>query len=151
MLSPGTVARPTTSTSPKKSYPESVKCAHLRRLRLPLQGKALTEQRYLDQSENSELAVVRITEFGSRDDITEDLVPSDDPVTLFEAAKKELRRWVVGGVWALMALAMLLSFVLVLLRPSLAEFAGQFLQLVVGGLIGLAGSIVGFLVGRDKM
>ena len=111
----------------------------------------MTEQRHLDQSENSELAVVRITEFGARDDITEDLVPSENPVTLFESAKKELRRWVVGGVWALMALAMLLSFVLVLLRPSLAEFAGQFLQLVVGGLIGLAGSIVGYLVGRDKL
>lgn len=111
----------------------------------------MTEQRNLDQPANSELAVVRITEFGSREDITEDLVPGEDPVALLESAKKELRRWAMGGVWALMALAMLLSFVLVLLRPSLAEFAGQFLQLVVGGLIGLAGSIVGFLVGRDKL
>ena len=111
----------------------------------------MTEQYDLDQSGNSDLAVVRITEFGSRDDIMEDLVPSENPVALFESTKKELRRWVVGGVWALMALAMLLSFVLVLLRPSLVEFAGQFLQLVVGGLIGLAGSIVGFLVGRDKL
>ncbi|MCA1671783.1 MAG: hypothetical protein LC799_06120 [Actinobacteria bacterium] len=111
----------------------------------------MTEQQDLGQLDNSELAVVRITEFGSRDDITEDLVPSEDPVALFESAKKELRRWIVGGLWTLMALAMLLSFVLVLLRPSLAEFAGQFLQLVVGGLIGLAGSIVGFLIGCDKL
>lgn len=111
----------------------------------------MTEQRNLDQPDSSDLAIVRITEFGSRDDITEDLVPSENPVALFESTKKELRRWAMGGVWALMALAMLLSVVLVLLRPALAEFAGQFLQLVVGGLIGLAGSIVGFLVGRDKL
>ncbi|HEU0086741.1 MAG TPA: hypothetical protein VFQ77_03685 [Pseudonocardiaceae bacterium] len=95
--------------------------------------------------------IVHIPEFGVRDEITEDLPPSDDPVIVLEHAKNELRRWVVGGVGGLIALAMLLSFVLVLLRPSLAEFAGQFLQLVVGGLVGLAGSVVGFLFGRDQL
>lgn len=113
--------------------------------------KILTEQDDLDRPDDTELAVVRITEFGARDDIAEDLVPNEDPVTSLKSARNELRRWIVGGVGALMALAMLLSFILVLSRPSLAEFAGQFLQLVIGGLIGLAGSIVGFLLGRDKL
>lgn len=111
----------------------------------------LTDKDELGRSDHTELAVVRITEFGARDEISEDLVPSEDPVTLLESTKQEMRRWVVGGVWALMALAMILSFAIVLFRPALVEFAGQFLQLVVGGLIGLAGSIVGFLVGRDKL
>lgn len=113
--------------------------------------EVLNERDDLEHSDHTELAVVRITEFGSRDEITEDLVPSDDPVTSLESTRQVMRRWVVGGVWALMALAMILSFVIVLFRPALAEFAGQFLQLVVGGLIGLAGSVVGFLVGRDKL
>lgn len=113
--------------------------------------KILNERDDLGRPEPAEFAVVRITEFGARDEIAEDLMPGEDPVTALESTKQETRRWVVGGVWTLMALAMILSFVIVLFRPALAEFASQFLQLVVGGLIGLAGSIVGFLVGRDKL
>lgn len=92
-----------------------------------------------------------MTLLADRDDISEDLVPGEGAVTTLEQAKNELRRWVIGGVGALIALAMTLSFLLTLLRPGLAEYSVQFLQVVVGGLIGLAGTAVGFLFGRETM
>lgn len=111
----------------------------------------MAERDDLDQPDGAEFGVVHVAEFSLPDEIVEDLAPREDPVTALELSKNELRRWVVGGVGALIALAMVLAFVLVLFRPSLVEFAGQFLQLVVGGLVGLAGSVVGFLFGRDQM
>lgn len=95
--------------------------------------------------------VVRVTEFSLRDEIAEDVVPNDDPVVSLTPTRKELRRWVVGGVGGLIALAILLSFLFVLFRPSSAEFAVQLLQIVLLGLAGLAGCVVGVLLGRDQL
>jgi hypothetical protein len=95
--------------------------------------------------------VVRVTEFSLRDEIAEDVVPNEDPVVSLAQTRNELHRWVVGGVGGLIALAILLSFVFVLLRPSSAEFALQLLQIVVLGLAGLAGCVVGVLLGRDQL
>ncbi|MGH3794018.1 MAG: hypothetical protein ACRDSP_03935 [Pseudonocardiaceae bacterium] len=102
-------------------------------------------------ADDPQFDVVRVTEFSLRDEITEDVVPNEDPVTSFTQAKNGLRHWVVGGIGGLIAFAILLSCVLVLLRPSAAEFAVQLLQIVVVGLVGLAGCVVGVLLGRDQI
>lgn len=83
-------------------------------------------------------------------DIAEDVVPREGPVAAVTYATVQLRRWVVAGVGALAALSIVLSIATVLIRPELEHFVTTFLQLVVGGLIGLAGSVIGFLFGREK-
>jgi len=83
-------------------------------------------------------------------EISEDIFPNEAPVTSLEQANIELRRWVVLGLGSLITLAMFLGFIAVLVRPSLADFTKDFLQLVIGGLIGLAGSAIGFLFGQGQ-
>lgn len=82
---------------------------------------------------------------------TERESPREGPLaTTKTEATIQLRRWVLLGVGSLMGLTILFSTVAVLIRPSLAEFMADFAQLVVGGLIGLGGTAVGFLFGRDS-
>lgn len=111
----------------------------------------MSEPEDLGGADDPQFDVVRVTEFSLRDEIAEDLVPNEDPVFSLAQTRNELRRWVVGGVGGLIALAILLSFVFVLFRPSSAEFAVQLLQIVVLGLSGLAGCVVGVLLGRDQL
>lgn len=66
-----------------------------------------------------------------------------------EAATFQLRRWIIGGIGALLAVTIIYSVSVVLIRPELADFVKDFAQLVVGALIALGATAVGFLFGRN--
>lgn len=83
-------------------------------------------------------------------DIHENVVPTNKVVAYIESANIELRRWVVGGVGSLIALLMILSAMIVMVRPEAANFASSYVQTGLAGLIGIAGSVVAFLFTRDK-
>lgn len=86
------------------------------------------------------------------DPFTENQQPREQPLTLAkrEAEKSALRRWVIVGLGALIALTIILSFILVAIQPTLGEYVLKLSQPVLSGLIGLAGSAVGFLFARSE-
>lgn len=79
----------------------------------------------------------------------EDEAPTEGPVTATEQPVDHLRRMTVRGIGVLLLSAIALGAIVVVIRPELADFAKSFLQIAVGGLIGLGGTVVGFLFARS--
>ncbi|GAA1862871.1 hypothetical protein GCM10009772_43270 [Pseudonocardia alni subsp. carboxydivorans] len=83
-------------------------------------------------------------------DLDEDLPPQEGPLTRRERERGRLRRWVVAGLGFLMTLVLVVGPLIVLLRPELSQFATTYIQVTVGGFLGVAGTVVGFLFGRER-
>jgi hypothetical protein len=84
--------------------------------------------------------------------INENVIPLEDtPVARrVTEATIQLRRWIVGGLGVLTGMILLINPLLVLIRPELADFARNFLQIALTGLLSLCGTVVGFLFAREK-
>lgn len=83
-------------------------------------------------------------------DIDEDVEPGTRPIVRFEKANNRLRRWIVAGLGILLAWVLGLAPLMVLVRPELVDFATSYTQVSIGGLLGIAGSVVGFLFAREQ-
>lgn len=84
--------------------------------------------------------------------IDENVIPLEDTPVARRVAEAtiQLRRWIVGGLGVLMGVILLTDSLIVLIRPELADFAREFLQISLTGLLGLGGPIVGFLFARER-
>jgi hypothetical protein len=100
-------------------------------------------------------AVVRVVKESTDEvrDIHEDFAPPEGKavVRVVEEPTVQLRRWTVVGLGVLTGLVLMISIVVVLIRPELAEFVRNFLGVVFAGLFGLGGTVVGFLFGREEL
>jgi hypothetical protein len=85
-------------------------------------------------------------------DIDEDVIPPEDKPVVRRVAEAniQLRRWIVAGIGVLAALILLITPLSALIRPELADFARNFLQIALTGLFGLGGTVVGFLFAREE-
>jgi hypothetical protein len=86
-----------------------------------------------------------------RGDIDENVIPPEDkPVARIETASIQLRRWVVAGVGGLIGMVLLLSPMIVILRPEATNFAASYMQTGLAGLFGIGGAVVAYLFTRER-
>lgn len=84
------------------------------------------------------------------DDLNENFIPGNSPITRLQRANTILRRWVVLGLGGLLIWVLGLAPLIVLLRPELVQFATSYTQIAVGSLMGVSASVVGFLFAREQ-